>query len=400
MGHIVYSLAGEGRGHATRALTLVEELKDRHRFTIYASGHAHQMLASSGLRDAFALRRLPDLMFRYGRGHRVDYLRTVLSNLPYLRNLGKVVSAVTRELDDLAPDVIITDFEPVLARAAATTGLTSLSIDHQHFLLSSDLRGLPLGLQLRAEMAKPFLRAFYKDPHMTLVSSFHSLPRRSASSQVRDVGVLLRRSVRIAESTDRGYFVAYLRRYAPDKVLKALWQSALPFRIYGLGKRATAGALRFFEVHPERFVDDLAGCTALVSTAGNQLVGEALYLRKPVLAIPEERNFEQRINACLLRLSQCGEAWDASAFSPELMRRFCMRAPIYRERIDPERFLGNPAVVGIVERFAGGPRPSRRLDLQQPARQSSMHATHRPGGPARERGLRQPEREHSLAASA
>ena len=46
---------------------------------------------------------------------------------------------------------------------------------------------------------------------------------------------------------------------------------------------------------------------AVVSTAGNQLVGEALYLGKPVLVMPERVNFEQAINAHYLE--QSGAGW-------------------------------------------------------------------------------------------
>ena len=45
---------------------------------------------------------------------------------------------------------------------------------------------------------------------------------------------------------------------------------------------------------------------AVVTTAGNQLVGEVLYLEKPVLAMPESNNFEQFINAFFLEQSGTG----------------------------------------------------------------------------------------------
>jgi uncharacterized protein (TIGR00661 family) len=44
------------------------------------------------------------------------------------------------------------------------------------------------------------------------------------------------------------------------------------------------------------FLEDLASCRAVLSTAGNQLMGEAIYLGKPVLVVPEHC-VEQRLNA-------------------------------------------------------------------------------------------------------
>lgn len=63
---------------------------------------------------------------------------------------------------------------------------------------------------------------------------------------------------------------------------------------YGRGHatRATAyrGRIDNLEFRPPgnaEFIRDLAACRAVLSTAGNQLIGEAIHFRKPVLALPE-----------------------------------------------------------------------------------------------------------------
>ena len=40
----------------------------------------------------------------------------------------------------------------------------------------------------------------------------------------------------------------------------------------------------------KRFVDDLAGSAAMIGAAGNQLIGESLYLGKPLFVMPERRH--------------------------------------------------------------------------------------------------------------
>lgn len=77
-------------------------------------------------------------------------------------------------------------------------------------------------------------------------------------------------------------------------------------RMYGLGAQPRRGNLVFRDIDEHRFLEDLATCDAMISTAGNQLVGEALYLAKPVLVLPEARNFEQYINAHFLARSGAG----------------------------------------------------------------------------------------------
>ena len=63
MATIVYSLAGEGRGHATRVRTIVELLRAEHRFVIFAPGDAYDMLAPLYAGSDVGVIRLPGLHF-------------------------------------------------------------------------------------------------------------------------------------------------------------------------------------------------------------------------------------------------------------------------------------------------------------------------------------------------
>jgi len=47
MAKIFVSLAGEGRGHATRVRALVERLRGPHEVVLFASHVAHQLLAAA-----------------------------------------------------------------------------------------------------------------------------------------------------------------------------------------------------------------------------------------------------------------------------------------------------------------------------------------------------------------
>ncbi|MDY7027498.1 MAG: glycosyltransferase family protein, partial [Spirochaetota bacterium] len=50
----------------------------------------------------------------------------------------------------------------------------------------------------------------------------------------------------------------------------------------------------------EDFVSALAGCRGVITNSGHQLLSEALHLGKPVLSIPMEGQFEQKLNAEML----------------------------------------------------------------------------------------------------
>ena len=94
--------------------------------------------------------------------------------------------------------------------------------------------------------------------------------------------------------------LSYLRRHTPFSAVEAIADCGLPVRIYGLGERDPVGNCSFHAIDERRFVDDLAGCRCLVSAAGNQLIGEALHLGKPMLVLPERAHSEQLMNSHFL----------------------------------------------------------------------------------------------------
>src|SRR5690606_32445238 len=103
-------------------------------------------------------------------------------------------------------------------------------------------------------------------------------------------------------------------------------------------------------------------CEALFSTAGNQLVGEALYFGKPVFAIPEPRNWEQYINAHYLAESGAGKWMEFDEVRAADVAGFLDRLEEYRARIDRQLMNGKPqALTAIKRHLRQTPRPGPQL---------------------------------------
>jgi UDP:flavonoid glycosyltransferase YjiC (YdhE family) len=95
----------------------------------------------------------------------------------------------------------------------------------------------------------------------------------------------------------------------------------------------------------------------VVSNAGNQLVGEALYLRKPFLALPETGNFEQAINAHFLRASGGGDWVPFERLTAADLNRFLDQVPAYRRRIRWQEVVGNDAALAAIREELAAVRP-------------------------------------------
>ncbi len=361
MARIAISLCGEGRGHATRICTLVEHLRREHELVIYTSADAFAFLSGRYRANAggIEVREIPGLVFQY-TGGRLDVMKTIAAGLDYqARILGPLVDRLMAEIDRFGADIGITDFEPALPRACARQGVPLVSIDHQHFLLAYDLASLPMSLQWHAWMMGHAVWMCIFGASDTVVSAFFRPPLRRGWEHVLQVGPLLRPEISAALPVAGDFAVSYLRRHTPFETLAALADCGLPVKVYGLGKRPPIGALSFHEVDGARFVDDLVHCRTLIAAAGNQLIGEALHLGKPMLVLPESAHAEQMMNAHFLSSMGCGD--------------FCPLEEVTAERIAAfvaglDRF--QPALAGVVGRMDGTDEVlgviHRRLAMQPP----------------------------------
>lgn len=355
MSRIFYSVAGEGRGHATRVRTVVEELRREHDVVLFAPHMAFDFL-NEVYRDAtdIEVRRIPGLQFSYS-GRSVSYWKSIRDSAPYLWKLPSLVTAFEKMLKDERPQLVITDFEPALPRAARRLGTPFISFDHQHFLTTFDLASLPLSLRLRAKSIAATIDLFYRGQAETIVSSFFSAPLRPRCANVKCVGIMLRNELQSVEPCDDEFLLVYLRRFAPPKLMDALRRCGREVKIYGLGELPRDGNIRYFPISEMGFLDDLINCYALISNAGNQLVGEALSVRKPVLAVPEEGNFEQSVNAHFLEQSGYGRGFDASRIEVHDLNRFLQMVPETRLKIRPDSVIGNNAALAAIRRHLPAP---------------------------------------------
>ena len=326
MANIFYSLAGEGRGHAARAATLIDLLPAEHHVSVYTFADAYHFLRLKYENEPRVdIEEIPGLVFHYTRG-RLDLSKSIYHALHYR---WSAFPALVRQLRDAIqerqPDLAIVDFEPALPRAAGRENLPLLKINHQNFLLAFDLSNLPFKLRQFAYFMRPAIWAYNSSAGKTVVSSFFAPPTRRGYEDVVAIGPLIRPEVQALTPTDAGHLIAYLRPQSPSSVIDSLRSAGLPVHVYGLGPQEPDGPLTFHAIDPIGFVNHLASARAVVAATGNQIVGESLYLGKPFLGIPESNHHEQLINAHFLKTLGGGDWLFAQQLTSAHVRNFLDR---------------------------------------------------------------------------
>jgi uncharacterized protein (TIGR00661 family) len=351
MARILYAIGGEGRGHAARVLAMTEALRGcGHEVTFACGGQARAFVEARGetALPVPALRQVLD-------GNRLRLTRTALANTPTVLSAGYTVRRLTRQLEALAPDLVVSDFEAFVPRAAARVGIPVVSFNNQEAITEA-VYALPEGLRASATFVETVIRAIAPAAAVQrIVTALTELPLRHPDRTTL-VGPILRRAVREAVPHRGRHLVAYFnveRRLGP--ILRALEGAGVPVRLYGTGATGQRGSLTFRSLSNEAFLEDLVTSRGVVTTAGFTLLSEALHLGKPVLALPNGSVFEQTFNARMLEGIGAGHALHDRAPAPADVRRFLDAfdgQPVHAEGVLPP---GHEQALHLIEQHAAAP---------------------------------------------
>jgi len=301
---IAYGVMGYGRGHATRVRSVLPALMEQHDVTVFAGGDAHPVLAPLA-----PTIRIPTLGYVYGHGGDLSLAGTLGRNLAGLSDLvlgGQGLDAVTRQLRDGGFDLVISDSEAWTHHAAERLGLPRISFDHVG-IIAWCRPHFPSELWLRGRRDGWVYRRLMGQPDRILICSFY--PAEPVESTTRVMGPVLREELQQAEPRDGDFLLAYFNkgRYQYTASLDlALRRLDARVVIYGTPYHGRVDNLEFRPPSNSGFIRELAGCKAVLSTAGNQLIGEAIHFRKPILALPEDV-FEQQLNARMVERMGIGQ---------------------------------------------------------------------------------------------
>jgi uncharacterized protein (TIGR00661 family) len=208
---------------------------------------------------------------------------------------------IDEHVRDVRPDVVVNFFEGM-------TGLWALrrrpqvpivSVAHQFMFLHPTYRFAP-GAPLQQASLRLYTWIAAAGARVRLALSLYRA-RDIPSRRLRVTGPILRREVHDIAAEGRepdGSLLAYLMepglagrlRLAseqyPDQRVDCFWD----------GPAEQHGAVTFHPLDRWAFLEHMARCRGILSTAGFEGIAEAMLLGKPVLMVPVPGHYEQRCN--------------------------------------------------------------------------------------------------------
>lgn len=287
---IAISINGQGRGHLTRMTALGQSLSAEHELVFWCPEKYHAFLAENF--PGSYIYPIPHYQFILD-GPKIDLIKTSLVNVEHFIGLPTYTSDLVDQLHLMDIDLVLSDFEPFLPKAARKAGIPIIQLNHPAVVLRS------VAFTAEALLAKVISTSMMGEYDIRIISSFYN----------GDVGPIIRKEIKNAVPGNGDYFVVYLYHTMSSKILEQI------DRVRGI-------RYKVFPNPDENFISALAGCRGVITNSGHQLLSEALHLGKPVLSIPMEGQFEQKLNAEMLNKAGRGVIGSVETIQRDLASYF------------------------------------------------------------------------------
>ena len=348
---ILYGVVGEGMGHAIRSRVVLDELGRKHEVQVVVSGRAHDYLKAIET-DRLGVNRIWGLSIVY-EDNRVRNFQTLLTNVKGALVKGGWPENI-RAFFDLAerfqPEVVISDFESWSYLFAKAQGLPVISIDNQQIVARCELAPeVVAGHEAEFQLTRAIVKAKLPGCFHYLVTTFFQPPVVKRRTTL--VPPILRPQVLEARPEDGEHLLVYQTSTSYGDLLEHLRGTGVECRIYGvrrgIEKEERDGNLRFMPFSDSGFIEDLRTARGVVANGGFTLLGEAVYLHRPVLSVPVGKQFEQVVNARYLELEGFGVA--ADEVTGPVLGDFLSRAPDLRRKLARYGQDGNKNLFACLE---------------------------------------------------
>jgi uncharacterized protein (TIGR00661 family) len=278
---ILYAIQGTGNGHLSRSLDIVPCLQKHGEVDVLVSG------IQGDLPLPFEITyKLRGMSFIFGKSGGVNLWKTFQKT--NIRKLMKEIKSLPVEKYDL----VINDFEPVSAWACYFRNKTCISLSHQSAVLS-DAFPKP---DHEDRVGRLILNNYAPG---TVSYGFHFRP---ANNNI--FTPVIRKQVREQEVEDKGHYTVYLPSYDDKKLIKRL--SAFKNVKWDVFSKHNKKVLHVYNmtiqpIDGEMFIKSMAASSGVLCGAGFETPAEALYLGKKLMVIPMKNQYEQHLNAAVLR---------------------------------------------------------------------------------------------------
>jgi len=346
---VLYGVVGEGMGHAMRSRVVLDELCKRHDVQVVVSGRAYDYLKQRAS-EHLAVKKIWGYSIVY-EDNEVQNFKTLAANLKgAVKGWPENVRAYFDLAEKFQPDVVVSDFESWSYLFGVNHRLPILSVDNMQIIdRCTHAPEILEGLGAEFQLTKAIVKAQVAGAAHYYITTFFYPPTRKPDTTLHPP--ILRPEILAARPEPGEHLLVYQTSTSNAALPQILARSGIACRIYGLRRDLThdvrEGNLTYRPFSEAGFIDDLRAARGVIASAGFTLMGEAVYLRRPMLAIPVRKQLEQVLNARYLEAEGYGLA--ADELTSERLDAFIERLPDFERSLAGYRQDGNGDLLAALE---------------------------------------------------
>ena len=321
----MYGVCGEGMGHAIRSKILINYLKKKnHEVKIIAGGKAYAFL-SKEFKDVIKC-EWPGSVYKNNKLKlfhtilRFSY-RSIIGSLPNYFKIRKLIKG-------FKPDILITDAEVISYNAAFISKIKRVSIDNPQSMLFRNynvkLNEIPSRLFLVFMMK---LTVFNPDKYII----YDFFDEQITDDKVLFLKPLIQEGLLRKKSGYQNHVFVYQTSISNQYLFEVLKKIDEKFIVYGMNKDQKDENLIYKKFNENDFYDDLSSSKAVITNGGFTVISEALYLKKPILSLPIQNQFEQILNGRFIEKLGAGVSY--KKFNEEKIKEFFKNIDIYQKNL-------------------------------------------------------------------
>lgn len=279
---ILYAIQGTGNGHLSRARDIIPVLMNIGEVDILISGTQADIALPYPVKY-----QLKGLGFIFGKKGGVDLWQTFLQN-----NFKRIIKEINQVPVELY-DIVINDFEPVSAWACYFKRKPCIALSHQCAVLSSKAP-----LPRHKDRIGKFILKHYAPATARYGFHFEKFNDHTFTP-------VIRKQVRELFVSNKGHYTVYLPAYGDKKIIRILSRfNYVKWEVFSKhnNKLYNYGNVLLRPINNEAFLESMASSEGVLCGAGFEAPAEALFLKKKLLVVPMENQYEQHCNAAALQM--------------------------------------------------------------------------------------------------
>jgi uncharacterized protein (TIGR00661 family) len=348
---VLYGVCGIGMGHTIRQLPILDHFAASSRVVLFAYGESLRFYTER-YRGNDNVTVVPvSVPFYPGGANGIDFAASAArpgngdedAFAINCRALATAQALLGR------PDLVISDYEPTAAQYAYSQNAPLVTIDQQSKYLIGEFAAKLGGETVLDEVQR--LRMFFPKADARIACSFFRVPVTKESGRQERVQLqapIISAEVRKLDprkgegSKDVLVYLSSQREFRQSiKEIVAVLASSTQWTFHIVlpaGQELPCVSapvnVAYYNAGDFRFHRLLERCAGIISTAGHSLLSEAMYLGKPVFALPLPV-YEQQVNAHIIDVNGFGIA--ESRITGASLRRFLRDLPDFAGNIADDK---------------------------------------------------------------